>query len=563
MMDADGRGENTELQREAFLSAAKSFGLNVHDPHIEELYAYVQKILPILKRIEALELKDLEPEWPLTPSLRVKTPKKRYSLREKGKRVRVKEASHKTDELIYLSASQLSRLIKKKEVSPVEVIEVHLSRIDALEPKLNSFITLLPDRAMAEARRAEKEIQAGRYLGPLHGIPFGLKDLFYIKGIRNTSGSKIFDHFSPHFDSTIARRLKEAGAILLGKLNLHPFAYGITGENEEYGHMHNPWNPSLIAGGSSGGSGSAVASGECTLAMGTDTGGSIRVPGALCGLVGLKPTYGRLSRYGVTALAWSQDHPGPMARTVKDCALIMNAVAGYDSNDPTSLNLPVPDYTQALGGDIKGLRLGVVKEFFEAPFEPQVKESVCKAIDTLGALGVIISEVSWPIYHDAMAIASVIQMVEATAYHTKLIREKASKIYPPARLRLEAGVFIQATDYVQAQRARTLFYHQSYDLFQKVDILAGPTVPVTAFPIGTPKVKIGEKKVNLISLMSQYTRPFNLNGFPAITVPCGFSDDGLPIGLQIAGRPFDDETVLRVAHTYEQATEWHRQRPNL
>ena len=216
------------------------------------------------------------------------------------------------------------------------MIEAHLSRIDALEPKLNSFITLLPDRAMAEARRAEKEIQAGRYLGPLHGIPFGLKDLFYVKGVRNTSGSKIFDHFSPHFDSTIARKLKEAGAILIGKLNLHPFAYGVTGENEEYGHMHNPWNPSLIAGGSSGGSGSAVASGECTLAMGTDTGGSIRVPGALCGLVGLKPTYGRLSRYGVTALAWSQDHPGPMARRVEDGALVMNAVAGYDPHDPTS-----------------------------------------------------------------------------------------------------------------------------------------------------------------------------------------------------------------------------------
>jgi aspartyl-tRNA(Asn)/glutamyl-tRNA(Gln) amidotransferase subunit A len=556
------KDKKMELQREAFLSIAKSFGLDVHDPHIEELYAYVQKTLPILKRIEDLDLKDLEPAWPLTPLLQTK-PQQSTSPQGKRERVKVWEASHKSDELIYLSASQLGRLIKKKEISPVEVIEAHLSRIDALEPKLNSFITLLPDRAMAEARQAEKEIQAGRYLGPLHGIPFGLKDLFYVKGVRNTSGSKIFDHFSPNFDSTIARKLKEAGAILLGKLNLHPFAYGVTGENEEYGHMHNPWNPALIAGGSSGGSGSAVVSGECTLAMGTDTGGSIRIPGALCGLVGFKPTYGRLSRYGITALAWSQDHPGPMARTVEDCALIMNAVAGYDPKDPFSINFRVPDYTKALKSDIKGLRLGVVKEFFEVPIEPEVKESVYKAIDTLVALGVIVSEVSWPLYHDTMAIASVIQMVEAAAYHAKLIKVNASKIYPPARLRLEAGIFIPATDYIQAQRARILFYHQSNDLFQMVDILAGPTVPVTALPIGTFKVKIGEKEVNLVSLISQYTRPFNLNGFPAITVPSGFSKDRLPIGLQLAGRPFNEESVLRIAHVYELATEWHRQRPNI
>jgi len=464
-------------------------------------------------------------------------------------------------DLCYLSAGQLSRLIRKKEISPVEVVEAHLSRIDALEPKLNSFITLLPEQAITAARQAEKEIQAGRYLGPLHGIPFGLKDLFYVKGIRNTSGSKIFDHFIPDFDSTIALRLKEAGAILLGKLNLHPFAYGPTGENEEYGHMHNPWNPALITGGSSGGSGSAVASGQCNLAMGSDTGGSVRIPGALCGLVGFKPTYGRLSRYGLTALAWSQDHPGPMARTVEDCALVMNGVAGYDPNDPTSVKLPVPDYTKALTGHIKGLRVGVVKEFLEVPIESQVKEFVWKAIEKLGNLGAIISEVSWPIYHYAMAIASIIQMAEATAYHSNLIRENGSKIYPPVRLRLEAGIFISATDYIQAQRARTLFYRQSLDLLKKVDLLAGPTVPVTAFPIGTSQLKVGDQNVNVISLLTQYTRPFNLNGFPAITVPCGFSNDGLPIGFQLAGRPFDEETVLRVAHAYEQATEWHLRRP--
>jgi aspartyl-tRNA(Asn)/glutamyl-tRNA(Gln) amidotransferase subunit A len=232
-----------------------------------------------------------------------------------------------SNELYFSSIRSLSRMIQKKEASPLEIVEAFLSRIESLEPKLNSFITLLYDQAIESATQAEKEIQAGRYVGPLHGIPFGLKDLFYVKGIRNTSGSKIYDNFIPDYDSTIALRLKKAGGILLGKLNMHPLAYGPTGENEEYGHMHNPWNLDLIAGGSSGGNGSAVASGECPFAMGSDTGGSVRIPAALCGIVGFKPTYGRLSRYGMTVLAWSQDHPGPMTRTVEDCALVMNAIA--------------------------------------------------------------------------------------------------------------------------------------------------------------------------------------------------------------------------------------------
>ncbi len=464
-------------------------------------------------------------------------------------------------EICYLSARPLGQLIQRQEVSPVEVITAHLSRIESLEPKLNSFITLLPDQAMAAARQAEKEIREGRYRGPLHGIPIGLKDLYYTEGIRTTSGSKLFDSFVPTFDSTVAARLKGAGTILLGKLNMHPLAYGPTGENGEYGHMHNPWNPSLIAGGSSGGSASAAASGQCTLTMGSDTAGSIRIPAALCGLVGFKPTYGRLSRYGLMPLAWSQDHAGPIVRRVEDCALVLNAAAGCDPGDPTSINLPVPDYTRGLTGEIRGLRVGVPKEYFEVPLDSQVKESVWKAIDRLGELGAVISEVSWPMYRSCTAISSAIQMAEATAYHSTLIRTRGSRIYLPVRLRLEAGFFISAADYVQAQRARSLFYRESLDLLQKVDILAGPTVPVTAFEIGMAKVKVGNTTAGAISLLTQYTRPFNVNGFPAITVPCGFSDDGLPIGLQLAGRPLEEETVLRAAHAYEQSTDWHRRRP--
>ena len=467
------------------------------------------------------------------------------------------------EEICYLSAGELSPLIQKREISPVEIVKAHLNRIESLEPILNSFITLLADQAMEAARQAEKEIQAGRYRGPLHGIPLGLKDLFYTKGIRTTSGSKIFDTFIPNVDGTVVTKLKEAGTILLGKLNMHPFAYGPTGENQEYGHMHNPWNPELITGGSSGGSGSAATSGQCTLTMGSDTGGSVRIPAALCGLVGLKPTYGRVSRYGLTPLAWSQDHVGPMARSVKDCALAMNAIAGYDPNDPTSMDAPVPDYSRTLTGEIRGLRIGVPKEYFEIPIDSRVKEQFWKAMGRLGELGAVISEVSWPMFHDSMAIASTIQMSEATAYHSDLIKAHGPRIYPPVRLRLEAGFFISAIDYIQAQRARALFYHQSLRLFEKVDLLAGPTVPVTAFKIGLDKVKVGQANVGAISLLTQYTRPFNLNGFPAITLPCGFSDDGLPIGLQLAGRPFEEEMVLRLAHAYEASTDWHLRRPRI
>jgi aspartyl-tRNA(Asn)/glutamyl-tRNA(Gln) amidotransferase subunit A len=467
------------------------------------------------------------------------------------------------DNLCYLSARQLSRLIKNREVSPVELTKAHLTRIDALEPTLNSFITVMHDQAMEDARKAEQEIRTGRYRGPLHGIPVGVKDLFYVKGIRNTSGSKIFDRFIPDFDGTLILRLKEAGVVLLGKLNLHQFAYGATGENPDYGPMHNPWNPERITGGSSGGSASAAASGQCAFSLGTDTGGSIRIPSALCGLVGLKPTYGRLSRYGITVLSWSQDHAGPMARTVEDCALAMNALAGYDSNDPSSARVSVPDFTRALTGNIRGLKVGVPKEFFEDPIDPEVEDSVRSAIELLRKLGATVDEISWPMYEPSRAISSTILMAEATAYHRELILKHGSQLDFQVRLRLEAGFFISGADYIQAQRARRMFYHESRDLLKKVDLVAGPTVPITACKIGTTKLEIHNTSMAVIPALTQYTRPFDLNGFPAITLPCGFSREGLPIGLQLAGRPFDEETVLRAAHVFEQATEWHQRRPRM
>ena len=464
-------------------------------------------------------------------------------------------------ELCYASAGTLSRLVQSKEVSPVDIIDAHLARIDATEPMLNSFITLLPEEARAAARRAEQEIQSGNYKGPLHGIPVALKDLFNTGGVRTTSGSRIFDNFIPERDCTVAARFHQAGAILLGKLNMHQFAYGPTGENPDYGHMHNPWDLDLITGGSSGGSGSAAAAGQCTITTGSDTGGSIRIPAALCGIVGLKPTYGLVSRYGLTPLSWSLDHPGPMVRTVEDAALSMNAIAGYDPNDVASARVDIPDYTTALTGDVRGLRIGVVKEYFEAPLDPEVDRSVRDAIGVLESMGAVVTEVSFPMFNDSQAISGAILMSEAAAYHRDLLASDGEKLYPPVRVRLEAGLFVSAADYLRAQQARSLFDRQARELLEHVDLLAGPTEPVTAPLLLAERVQAGEREVGTTGALTQYTRPYNLTGFPAISVPCGFSEAGLPMALQLAGRPFDELTVLRAAHAYEQATEWHSRRP--
>jgi len=466
-----------------------------------------------------------------------------------------------TLEICYMSAGDLSKLVQNKEISPVEIIEAHLTRIDATEPVLNSFITLLADEARGAALQAEKDIQAGRYKGPLHGIPVALKDLYDTGGVRTTSGSRIFDNFIPTEDCTVAAKFQQAGAILVGKLNMHPFAYGPTGENLDYGHMHNPWNPDMVTGGSSGGSGSAAAAGQCTITTGSDTGGSIRIPAALCGIVGLKPTYGLVSRHGLTALSWSLDHPGPMTRTVEDAAITMNVIAGHDPKDVASAKVDIPDYTSALSGDIKGLRIGIVKEYFETPLDPQVRKAVMDAIGLLESMGAEVKEVSYPMFNQSQAISSTVLMSEATAYHRDLLEKDGHQIYEPVRQRLEAGLFISAAEYLRAQQARTIFDNQGRRLLDDVDLLAGPTEPVTAPRIMASKVMAGEQEVGVVGALTQYTRPYNINGFPAISVPCGFSDENMPIGLQLAGKPFDELTVLRAAHAYEQATDWHTRRP--
>ena len=466
-------------------------------------------------------------------------------------------------ELYYMSAWELSGLIRDGQVSPLDVVEACLARIEETEPTLNSFITLLPEQARAAARRAEQEIGRGNYRGPLHGIPVGLKDLFNTAGVRTTSGTRIYDTYAPAEDCTVAARFSQAGAILLGKLNMHPLAFGPTGENGDYGHMHNPWNPERITGGSSGGSGSAASAGQCHITMGSDTGGSVRIPAALCGIVGLKPTYGRVSRAGLTPLSWCLDHPGPMVRTVEDAALTMNVIAGHDPRDAATANVPVPDYTAALTGDVRGLRIGVVKEYFETELDSGVADLVQRAIAELGELGAEIVEVSLPLYEYAQPISNAILSAEATAAHRDVLLSDGDKLYPQVRDRLEEGLSISAAEYLRAQQARQVFCAQVDDLLREVDLLAGPVEPVTAPAILERRIDVGGESLPAVPLLTKYTRVYNITGSPAISVPCGFADDGLPVGLHLAGRNFDELTVLRAAHAYQQANDWHTRRPPL
>ena len=489
------------------------------------------------------------------------------------------------DDLHYQSAWALSGLIRDGQVSPVELVDACLSRIEATEPTLNSFITLLPDAARAAARRAEQEIARGHWRGPLHGIPVGLKDLFNTAGVRTTSGTRIYDTYVPAADCTVAARFQQAGAILLGKLNMHPLAYGPTGENADYGHMHNPWQPARVTGGSSGGSGSAAAAGQCPITMGSDTGGSVRIPAALCGIVGLKPTYGRISRAGLTPLSWCLDHPGPMTRCVEDAALAMNAIAGPDPLDPatSAAPAPAPDYTAALTGELRGLRIGVIKEYFDDELAPGIAALTQQAIGVLGELGAEIVEVSLPLYEYAQPISNAILMAEATAAHRDALLNQGENLYPPVRERLEEGLFISAADYLKAQQARQVFCAQVDALLKDVDLLAGPTEPVIAPVIIERRVAVNGQSRPVVPMLTKYTRVYNLTGGPAISVPCGFADSGLadggtandgladggladdtmPAGLHLAGRNFDELTVLRAAYAYQQATDWHTRRPPL
>jgi aspartyl-tRNA(Asn)/glutamyl-tRNA(Gln) amidotransferase subunit A len=464
-------------------------------------------------------------------------------------------------DLTTLTIAEAARRIAHQQLSPVELTQAALERITQLNPRLNAFITILGERSIAAAKAAEREIMSGARRGPLHGIPIALKDLCATQGVLTTSGAKILRDYIPHRDARVAARLAEAGTILLGKLHMNEFAYGPDGGNVHFGRARNPWNLECITGGSSSGSGAAVAASLCLGALGTDTGGSIRIPSALCGIAGLKPTYGRVSRHGITPLCWSLDHAGPMAKTAEDVALLLQAMAGYDARDPGSVQQPVPDYAAALNGDVRGLRVGVPRQYFYDALEPEVESAVRQAIEVVKGLGASVDEVSWPSLRFARLAALVIVLVEASAFHESWIRTRAQDYDPDVALLLKWGLLLPASAYLKAQRLRALMCHEVTALWREVDVLITPATIMAAPQPGALQVQVGNRQMSTREALLRLMRPFNLTGLPALSIPCGFTSAGLPIGLQIAGKPFDEATVLRVAHAYQLQNDWHRRQP--
>jgi len=461
----------------------------------------------------------------------------------------------------FLSLARLADLLRERHVSPVEVARAALERIAHVDSRLNAYLLVTEREALASALTAEAEIRAGRYRGPLHGVPFALKDLFLTAGVRTTAGSRVLAQYVPDTDATVVARLREAGAVLLGKLNMHEFAFGVTNVNPHYGAAHNPWDIERITGGSSGGSGAALAAGLCAFSLGTDTGGSVRIPAALCGVTGLKPTYGRISRFGVLPLAWSLDHVGPMARSALDAALVLQAVAGRDPRDDTSSDAPVPDYASALQSDVRGLRVGVPWHFIEGSVEPEVMTSFRAALDTLAGLGASVTEVALPRLPLSRSLFSSIVLPESVSVHERYMTSRADDYGPDVRARLEAGLLLPAARYLRAQRIRRLLQADFRAALAQVDVIMTPTCPMMAPRIGEETVRIGEREESVTDILTLFTRPVNLVGLPAVSTPCGFTTAALPVGLQVVGRAFDEATVLRVAHAYEQATAWGERHP--
>jgi len=459
--------------------------------------------------------------------------------------------------------TELARMIATKAVSPVEVVRAHLDRIAALDRGLRSFITVCADAALDAARTAEAALMAGRPVGPLHGVPYALKDLYDTAGVRTTGGSRIFADRVPTADATVVRRLAEAGAIVLGKLNMVEFAYGPEGLNAHYGHARNPWDAAThrMAGGSSSGSGVAVAAGLAPGALGSDTGGSIRIPASLCGITGLKPTYGRVSRAGVLPLAWSMDHVGPMTRTVADSALMLGAMAGYDPADPSTSVLPVPNYLAALTGDVKGLRVGLLRSFFLDGAAPAVRAAVEAAAATLAAAGAVVDEVKLERVGLAGAGSLAVVGVEALAYHAELLRTRAAEYDPDVARRLRVGAFIGGVHYVRAQQVRALVRDEVDAALARRDVLLAPSTPIAAPAVDERQATLGDGPADVRTALLRFTRPFNFSGHPACAVPCGFTEGGLPIGMQLIGRPFDEATVLRAADAFQRLTDFHTRHP--
>jgi aspartyl-tRNA(Asn)/glutamyl-tRNA(Gln) amidotransferase subunit A len=462
-----------------------------------------------------------------------------------------------TNDLTSQTVAELADRLRTKDISPVEVATAFIERADALEPKIGAFITRTANDALAAARVAEAEIVAGSYRGPLHGIPVGIKDIYWTEGVRTTSGSAVYADFVPDRDSTAVSLLRKAGASVIGKTGTCEFAFDPTGRNPHYGMPNNPWGLDRMPGGSSAGSGAAVAAGFAPIALGTDTGGSIRIPSALCGLTGIKPTYGLTSRYGVTPLSWTLDTVGPLARSALDAAIALNALVGYDPADPASVNMPQVDFTQGLDRGLTGVRIGVPKEYVWDVMDPEVEAVFRKAMTDLEELGAIVHEISIPELEWVPPIAAAVTSVEAAALYGSIAREQGDKLDQATRRRIESGMFVSGETYMQAMRARKLFERRMAAAFESVDLIATPTVPMPAPQQGQDVMTIGGSEAPVRESLLRDTRIFNVCRFPAVAMPNGFSTDGLPLSLQLAAPAFKDASALQAAYAYQSATDWH------
>ena len=461
-------------------------------------------------------------------------------------------------ELPFLTVAELSRLIESREVSPVEVAQAYLDRIDGLDFKFNAFLAVSRREALEAARDAEAAIARGEYLGPMHGIPVAVKDQFWTKGIRTTGGTRILADFVPDEDATIIAKLKRAGAVLLGKTNMTEFAMGAG--FERFSPPRNPWHLDRRTGGSSGGSGAATAAFLCATSLGEDTGGSIRFPATWCGLVGHRPTWGLVSRYGVMTGVWSMDTAGPISRTVEDAAITLTAIAGRDERDPYTWDRPVPDFRAGLNGDINGLRIGLITEQIdEETTAADTRDAVLKALGVLGELGATVEEVSIPLTAHGAVLSLIPLVVEPALNMKEWVRDRLQDYGHNNRVGLLTGSIFPAQAYYKAQKLRTMFRNQVHEALERYDVLVTPTSSVAAQPIVEDPVRTSKEDAAPLGYLQ--TRTFNMASAPAVSINCGFSDDGLPIGLQIGGRPGADQTVLNVAYAFEEATNWHSRRP--
>jgi aspartyl-tRNA(Asn)/glutamyl-tRNA(Gln) amidotransferase subunit A len=464
-------------------------------------------------------------------------------------------------DLLYATAAELAPLIKARKLSPVELVRASLDRIEAVNPKVRAFLTVIGERALAQARNAEQEIARGRYRGPLHGIPYAPKDLIATRGVRTTNGSKVTANWVPDYESTVTERLNAAGAIMVGKLNLLEFAMG-SGQVGLEGPACNPWDLRYSPSGSSSGSGAAIAAGMVPLTIGADSGGSIRGPAKSCGVVGLKPTYGRISRHGVTPLSWTLDHVGPMARTVADVAQMLQVIAGADAKDETSAVNAVPDYRRALTVSVKGLRMGVPVEYFFTHVHPETEAALRRAIALIQDMGVTLVDVKIRNASLVGAASAAILHSEAASVHKRRLQESADLFDPLVRERLEAGTFYSALDYIQALRFRTVLQAEVRKMFETCDILmlpAGNAAPLLDDEIMTTDIPPSPPRAP----RPDTSNLANVAGIPAIVLPCGFTAGPpvLPLGIQFCARWFDEPTLFRLAHAYQSATNWHKQRP--